>query len=102
MCLEDGASVVGEPANHRGVEGDPVCDAICIDEIEQRCEFRDGCAVATECGCEGIQIVNPQCRLDCGDRILPEPLLGQLRCHHIVGQFVHLVDDYAGGGEGVT
>ena len=37
--LEDGAGVVRESANHRSVEGDPVCDAIGIDEIEQRCQL---------------------------------------------------------------
>ena len=102
MCLKDRSGVVSETTDHRSVEGNPVGDAIGINEIEQSCKLRDGRAVATECGCKRVQIVNPECGLDGGHCISAEPLLGQLCGDDVFWKFVHFVDDDASGGKGVT
>ena len=100
--LEDGSGVVGEAAHHRCVEGHPVCDAVGIDEVEQRCQFRYRCTVAAQCCGERVEVPEAQSRLDGGHCISAQALLCQLCGHYIVGKLVHLVDDDAGRSEGVS
>ena len=101
MRLEDGSGVVGQSPYHRGVEGNPVCDAVGIGQIEQRRQLCYRGAAPTQRSCERIQIPESQSRLDGGYRISTEALLCELLCDDIVREFAHLVDDDAGRREGV-